>query len=44
MKTPFTYVSPQVREVAFRYGQRCLCTSIQNPPIQPIDEDDWGNY
>lgn len=44
MKTLFTYVSPQAREVAFRYGQRCLCTSIQNPAIQPIDEDDWGNY
>lgn len=44
MKTPFTYVSPQAREVAFRYGQRCLCASFQDPVIHPIDEDDWGSY
>ena len=44
MKTPFTYVSPQARELSFLYDGLGLCTSFEGPAIQPIDEDDWGNY
>ncbi len=38
------YVSPEARTVACRIERTCLTTSIQNVTIDPVEEEEWGNF